>query len=220
MRRFLFWFTILLVVSYALWMRSCQQVLINPLLTQRVEKNYGKAIEEACKSYKDIDPEYFKALAILEVSARLDPPSRTEKKVWERLIALQKGERKRYSFFTTADLKNKSATDLKFMATSWGPFQIMGFHAVQQDFPLKNLRNEQAVKTGIAWCMKSYGKYLKKKDYRNAFHIHNTGRPLPMTGIPFTTDPDYVEKGMRYMQLLRVNPNVEYGRAGKFKVIP
>lgn len=200
MRRFL-WILLLGVAAY-FYLYGCERASVEPQLVDRVRRNYGEAIDAICKEEK-LDPNYFKALAILEVSARKNPPSRTEKVIWNRLKEVQDGIRKKYSFFTTADLKGRSTTDLKFMATSWGPFQIMGFHAVKLGFPLQNLRNKNALRTGIRWCKENYGDYLKKEDFRNAFHIHNTGKPYPAFGNPLTSDPQYVEKGLKYMELLQ-----------------
>lgn len=200
MRRF-FWILIVGTAAY-FYLYGCEQTKVEPELVDRVRRHYGSEIESICEE-EGLDPDYFKALAILEVSARKNPPSRTEKIIWEQLKAVQKGEREKYSFFTTEDLRHRSNTDLKFMATSWGPFQIMGFHAVKLGFPLQNLRNEHALRTGIRWCKENYGDYLEKKDYRNAFHIHNTGRPYPAVGNPLTSDPKYVEKGLKYMKLLK-----------------
>lgn len=199
------WLLLIGVLSYFVWSYGCQRLDLEPELVERVERNYGKAIEEVCQE-EGVSANYFKALAILEVSARATPPSRTEGIIWKRFQEVRSGAREKYSFFTTEDLKSRSDTDLKFMATSWGPFQIMGFHAIREGFPLKNLRNEHAVRTGIRWCIGNYGEYLRREDFRNAFHIHNTGKPLPKIGRPLTTDPDYVQKGVAYMKMLRFAP--------------
>ncbi|MEM6299299.1 MAG: hypothetical protein AAF740_11490 [Bacteroidota bacterium] len=198
-----FWFLVLVCLSYLFWNNRSfmRKPLVDAFLVERVRQNYGDEVDAICKE-KGVPSEYFKALIILEVSARKDPPSRTEKSVWEKLRATKEGKRKRYGFFTANDLQSYDDTDLKFMATSWGPFQIMGFHAVKKGFPVRHLRDENALRTGIEWCLDSYGAYIKKGDYKNAFHIHNTGSPIPFSGIPFTTDPDYVAKGVAYMELL------------------
>jgi hypothetical protein len=52
---------------------------------------------------------------------------------------------------------------------------------------------------GIKWCKRNYGKYLQDENFSNAFHYHNTGKPMPFFGITSTYDPQYVFKGLRYM---------------------
>ncbi|MGF1534538.1 MAG: N-acetylmuramidase domain-containing protein [Bernardetiaceae bacterium] len=204
MRRLL-WIIILGTIAYWGWMRSCKPITIDPALTQRVERHYGEDLQDLCQTY-DLPAHYFKALIILEVSARKNPPSRTEASVLKRLKDVRAGKTKKYGFFRTQDLQHKSDRDLEWMATSWGPFQIMGFHAVREGFPVTDLYNEKALATGLRWCKAQYGDYLKRGDLANAFHIHNTGSPLPASGRPFTTDPDYVRKGLTYSRFFQNNP--------------
>ena len=76
----------------------------------------------------------------------------------------------------------------------------MGYQCIELDVRVHDIRGEHAVYWGTYWIYKRYGKYLKKKDYTNAFHIHNTGKPIPKNGIHTTHNPNYVNQGMAYMK--------------------
>ncbi len=169
---------------------------------ERLEQNYAAQIEEVCQTYQ-LPAEYFKALVILESSAKLPAPTRFEPHVFERLKTVQSGESERYGSFTTAQMKLYDEATLKKLATSWGPLQIMGYHCIPLGIDFEQLQGTQAVKYAIEWADKSYGKYLREGDFTNAFHIHNTGRPVPASGITKTHDPDYVRKGMALIKKFR-----------------
>ncbi len=55
----------------------------------------------------------------------------------------------------------------------------------------------------VKWIKLTYGQSLKEKNYRDAFHIHNTGRKYPKFGGAQTHDPNYVENGLRFKRIFR-----------------
>lgn len=163
-----------------------------------VEENYGKDIEIYC-SIENLPASYFKSLAILECSGKKNYPHRFEKHVYSKLVDVKHGKLTEYQNITTQMLKNKTDNEIRKLATSWGPFQIMGYKCMELSIKVEDLSGKDAVFWGITWVNKTYGKYLRQKKYKDAFHIHNTGHPYPLNNKPFTHDPFYVENGLKYM---------------------
>ena len=83
---------------------------------------------------------------------------------------------------------------------SWGPLQLMGYKCIGMKVNVKDIRGEDAVFNGMSWVDDEYGQLLRKGKYKDAFHLHNTGRKYPLVGGPKTHDPKYVEKGLQYIQ--------------------
>jgi len=164
-----------------------------------VERNYGADIDKYSKEF-GVSASYLKALTMLETSGRKNMPSRYEKHVYTKLKEVQAGKRFKYEKVRKRNLRNLSNDAIKNLASSWGPFQIMGYKCIQMGIYVQDLRGEKAVYYGIKWIVEDYGKQLKKGRYKDAFHIHNTGRPHPKYGKALTYDPDYVTKGLQYMK--------------------
>ena len=196
---------ILLAIIILVWLggKSCN-VNINQRAIEKVEQHYAKDVDEICKEL-DLPSEYFKALIILECSAQKNPPSRFEPKVFDKLKALKKGNLKSYSGLKKADVEKYSDQDLRLLASSWGALQLMGYNCIGLGISIDDLKGENGLKYAILWCKKNYGNYLNDRDYRNAFHIHNTGRPFPVYLIPQTHDPMYVYKGIAYANAIGVS---------------
>ena len=55
----------------------------------------------------------------------------------------------------------------------------------------------------VKWINITYGDYVRKGDYKHAFHIHNAGKEYPSDGKPLTYDPDYVKNGLKYEKYFR-----------------
>ena len=96
-------------------------------------------------------------------------------------------------------LKDASDDALRNLATSWGPFQLMGYKCFELGIKVSDIRGESSIDWSVKWISDSYGNYLKNERYADAFHIHNTGRPIPKSGRHLTYNKDYVEKGLDYM---------------------
>lgn len=171
----------------------------SPEVCRRVEKNYGHTID-TCASLMKLNPKYLKALACLECSGRTDMPKRFEKHVYKRLKKVKAGELNEYEGVTKKMIADASDEALKNLATSWGPFQIMGYKCLHLNIKVSDLRGKDAVYWGVKWINMEYGNMVRKGNYRDAFHYHNTGRVYPKNGKPTTYDKNYVPKGLNYMR--------------------
>ena len=165
----------------------------------RVKTNYGAQVKKYAAEV-NINPAYLQSLMILECSGKKPAGKRFEKHVYQKLRQVRSGHRKSFENITKADLHDATDDALRNLATSWGPFQIMGYKCIHMNIKLGDLRGEKAVYYGVKWIDENYGNYLRKGKYRDAFHIHNTGHPYPKVGPPKTYDPSYVNRGLRYMK--------------------
>lgn len=170
-----------------------------PKVCLRVEENYGKAIDSCAKIF-NLNSRYIKSLACLECSGRTDRPNRFERHVYKRLKNVRDGKLADYEGVTQKMLHDASDDALKNLATSWGPFQIMGYKCLHLNINVADLRGNDAVYWGVKWINMEYGHLLKKGRYRDAFHYHNTGRVYPSNGKPTTYDKNYVPNGLEYMR--------------------
>ncbi|GAB4395848.1 MAG: hypothetical protein OHK0053_07030 [Microscillaceae bacterium] len=199
MRQIIFWAVLLVLLFFLYWINWDLEPQ-NDLA--RLQENYASEVEQICQEMQLPAP-YFKALIILESSARKPAPSRFEPHVFARLREVQTGSRPRYGRFTTSQLSLLSQDELKAMATSWGPLQVMGYHCIPMGLSISQLQGERGLWYAIQWADKSYGKWLRRGDFENAFHIHNTGQPLPQDGQPRTHDPHYIQKGLDWVKKLK-----------------
>jgi hypothetical protein len=168
---------------------------ISLITATRVSINYGDEIDKITTK-KGLPAEYFKALIALECSGEKPPKSRFEKHVFEDLKKLKNGKIKKFGKLTQKKVSRLSENELKQLATSWGALQVMGYHAFEEGKSIDVLKNDLAF--SVDWCEKTYGYYLLKRDFKNAFHLHNTGRLHPKWGFARTHDPFYVNKGISY----------------------
>ena len=165
---------------------------------ENTENNYGKDVDSLSKTM-NLPPDYIKALIMLESGGRKPVPSRFEEHVYKKLKEVKTGKRPNYEGITMNQLRYSTDHALRNMATSWGPFQIMGYKCIQLRIKLHNLRGESALYWGMKWISDDYGYLLKDKRYKDAFHFHNTGKEFPLDGKPQTHDPNYVAHGIKYM---------------------
>ena len=102
---------------------------------------------------------------------------------------------------------------LKWLATSFGLTQIMGWHAIEFDLPpldrhfpdlVTPAGNFRTALLLLAWFAEHYGLALDR-EFPQLFHCWNTGDPKEQT-----SDPNYVAHGLRrlqiYQQLERGDP--------------
>jgi hypothetical protein len=161
--------------------------------------NYGTDIDLAAEKY-NVSPAFLKSLCALESSGKSRPGSRFEPHVYERLKKLKRGTFAKYDGLYPADVANASDEALKNLATSWGPFQLMGYKCLELGISVKDLRGENSVEHSIKWISNAYGHLIRAKRYEDAFHFHNTGRLAPSFGRYLTHDKSYVPRGIKYMQ--------------------
>jgi hypothetical protein len=164
------------------------------------EQNYGEQIREI-SAEMELPHDYLMALAVLECSGEKPSGQRFERHVFNELMKVKEGKRKKYEMATREKLESLDEEEIRALATSWGPFQLMGYKVFELDISIEDLDNdEDACYQGARWIKKQYGRYLKKSKWKDAFHIHNTGKRFPLSGKPQTHDPYYVADGVRYMK--------------------
>ena len=163
-----------------------------------VINNYGPDIKSVATS-KGLKTSYFMALCMLECGGRKPAPSRYEKHIFNRLMDVKTGQRESYELVKTEDLKNANGSAIKNLASSWGPFQVMGYKVVAHGILIKELRGPNGVKHGIDWIESEYGKLLQEDRFKDAFHFHNAGRVMPKKGGVRTHSKSYVSDGMKWM---------------------
>ena len=161
--------------------------------------HYGAEVHKWAEDFK-LPETFLLALIQLESGGRKPAGKRFEFHVFERLNEVRNGKRKQYEQITSADLVGASDEAIRNLATSWGPFQLMGYKCIQLDVQLRDIRGKNAILEGVKWIDLTYGDVLRSGRYEDAFHMHNTGKPLPANGEPTTFHPDYVNRGMAYMR--------------------
>ena len=144
------------------------------------------------------------AIIMLASSGVRNPQPRFEPYIYRKLKAVQQGKLKKFEGITQRELYWLSDRQLRRLATSWGPFQIMGYKIYHLGISSPDeLNNRNAIKYGIQWINQDYGWLLRQHRYKDAFHYHNTGHVFPKDGKPRTTSPDYVYRGLKYMQIFK-----------------
>lgn len=161
-------------------------------------KNYGKEIKKYSKEF-NLPPTYIAALCMLESSGRKPVAGRFEKHVYARLKLVKLGVKSNYEHVTTEDLHDATDEAIRNLSTSWGPFQLMGYKCLMYDIKVRDLRGNDGMYWALKWIDESYGKMLRKGDFQNAFHYHNSGRVIPKNRKHFTHDKNYVKKGLEWM---------------------
>jgi hypothetical protein len=143
---------------------------------------------------------YYLALIVLECGGKYPSGTRFEKHVYQALLDVKNGDRRKYENIKQETLVDASDEAIRNLATSWGPFQLMGYKCVGLDVNIRDIRGDDAVYYGMLWISREYGKFLSKDRFKDSFHYHNTGRKYPLIGKPKTHDPQYVSNGLKYMK--------------------
>lgn len=172
-------------------------------IVQRTFANYHQELKPVAMRF-DVPEEYLLALVALECSGRRIVPHRFESHIYGKLEQLKAGKIKKMEHVKTSDVADKSPDELRDLASSWGPFQIMGYKCFELNIPLEDLKTSKTVESSVMWVKKNYGGMLQKKEYKDAFHFHNTGRRYPRFGPPRTHDSAYVPKGLQYISEFRI----------------
>ncbi len=165
-------------------------------------ENYGHDIKILAHQF-DLPPEYLMAVIMLECSGKRDVPARFEQGVYNKLVEIKERKRASLESITHADLKDANDDALRNLASSWGPFQLMGYKCLHLGIKIKDLRGSTSLYYGVKWIDGTYGNYVRKGQYADAFHIHNTGRPVPKNGKYTTYHAHYVPDGLKYMEYFK-----------------
>jgi len=196
------YFYILLIIS--LLASSCELGKKRKLnVLNKVELNYGEEIEKYASKF-EVPVEYLKALTVIECAGEKEVEPRFEPEVFNQLKKVKNNQLTNYENLTSTILKNITEDKLKEMSKSWGPFQIMGYKCVWLGIDLEELK-KNSLYWGVVWIDKTYGDYLREGNFKDAFHMHNAGKPFPKEGSSQTYDPDYVDNGLYYMKLFKEN---------------
>ncbi|MFN6380342.1 MAG: hypothetical protein ACK4WD_13770 [Flavobacteriales bacterium] len=171
------------------------------------ELNYSDEMKKLSKKH-DVPYEYLMALVILECGGDKPAGHRYEPSIMKRLKRVKDGKVDRLENIYQHHLQNCDDGCLENLATSWGPFQLMGYKAIPLGVSVTDLRHEDdAAEVGVEWIAQEYGHFLKKKKYKDAFHYHNTGQRFPLSGRPKTHSPYYVSDGLKYMKIFEKRKN-------------
>lgn len=163
------------------------------------EHHYSQEVQRAAAKH-DLDYSYLMSLLMLECSGKKPAGSRFEPHVFNRLKQVRDGKRKNYENVTASHLADASDDALRNLATSWGPFQLMGYKCILLDVNIRDIRGPNGVEHGADWINQTYGDAMRQGQFKDCFHMHNTGQPYPKTGLPRTHDPQYVPRGMSMMK--------------------
>ena len=170
---------------------------------QNVEQNYQDDVE-LWSDYYDLPPAYLLSLIILECGGQKPCGKRFEPKRFRQLKNLRDGKRRKFEYLRQKDIQGLSDSEIRRLSTSWGPFQIMGYHSIGLSksggaVSVDDLVGPRSVEIGVRWVDENYGTLLRYKRYQDAFHMHNTGRVYPKMGKPKTHDPEYVPNGLSHV---------------------
>ncbi len=170
------------------------------------EQNYGEEMHLIADEL-DLPYSYLMALAVLECSGEKPAGHRFEQHVYRELVKVKEGKRRKYESVRKEHLESLSDDELRELSSSWGPFQLMGYKIIALGVSIDDIRDEEvAAMEGAKWIQKEYGRFLQKKKWKDAFHIHNTGKRFPLSGRSQTHDPYYVSDGLRYMKYFDRKP--------------
>jgi hypothetical protein len=191
-----------LFISMVLVLHACNQDNY-----AKTEANYGEEVEKYAKEY-NLSPAYLKALIVLECSGNKPAGERFEPSVYQKLKEVKNGTRTRFEFVTRKQIRDCSDGALRNLATSWGPFQIMGYKCIHLGIIINDLRGDESIKWGVKWINNEYGKLVRNKDFDKAFRVHNTGSVHGNT-----YDPNYVSNGLQHIDenspvFVSLNPNI------------
>ena len=163
------------------------------------EETYSTEVLRAADKY-DLDYSYLMSLIMLECSGKRPAGTRFEPHVFKRLKQVRDGQRSNYENVTATHLRGASDDALRNLATSWGPFQLMGYKCILLNVNIRDIRGENGIEHGADWINRTYGNAMRAGHFKDCFHMHNTGQPYPKTGLPRTHDPQYVPRGVAMMK--------------------
>lgn len=202
--KFVFWIITTLVVIFFIRTCNSENTPSSAGGFDAAIKNYGKEIKILAGQF-DLSANFLMALVMLESSGKKDVPARFEPAVFQKLKDIRDGRLSSLENITRNDIADASDEALKNLASSWGPFQLMGYKCLHLDVKIKDLRGVNSLYWGVYWIDRTYGDYIRKGRYADAFHIHNTGHPIPKNGKYKTYDPNYIKNGLEYMEYFKEN---------------
>ncbi len=161
--------------------------------------NYGEQVETLANEF-NLRYSYLMAVIMLESSGKKNVSARFEKDVYEKLKLVKNKKLSHYEKVFPESLKDIDDKTLREYASSWGPFQIMGYKCVELGISVDVLKGNKILYWSVKWINSNYGDYVRKKKFKDAFHLHNAGKVYPENNKPFTHDPEYVNNGLKYLE--------------------
>jgi len=197
-------FFVLLLIAIAITQKIYNDYIFNHSeaslnVADRTWLNYAEDIEEVADD-STLPADYLLALIALECSGFKDVSSRFEPRIYKILLKVKAGEIANFEGILREDIASSDSAALKNLASSWGPFQLMGYKCFHLGIKIKEMRGRKAVFYGAQWIKQTYGKSLEQKKFKDAFHLHNTGKKYPKIGPPKTHSRYYVPRGIKFMK--------------------
>lgn len=129
-------------------------------------------------SYGTVIPEsYLAAVISLETFPVGNWESeRFEAHIYRRLLALKQGG-KAFGSIPRRKLLKYTDRELRQFATSYGPTQMMGYHCLQINCSISDLKGSYHLQWAVTWMEENYGHYARRGNWEACLRIHNTGRP-------------------------------------------
>ncbi|MBI1306071.1 MAG: hypothetical protein GC181_05595 [Bacteroidetes bacterium] len=176
-----------------------QNIKLESDIVERTFVNYSENAVTTGKKY-NVPPEYLLALIALESSGRKMVPKRFEPSVYDKLDLVSRSKLARMENVDYAKIKGMTSKELYDLSCSWGPFQIMGYKCFELNVPVDVLKGKRNFDLSVKWIAQEYGNQLRSGNFKDAFHIHNTGRSYPKFGPPRTYHLNYVPTGLKFME--------------------
>ena len=190
----------LLTIAVAVVLCGCSRDFwASGVKRRRADENYRAEVAAEAEKL-GLPTSYFLALITLECSGRKPCGSRYEPTRYEDLEAVRDGSKSRFENIRKSDVHDATDAALTNLATSWGPFQIMGYKCIGLGVNVADIRGDRSIHHGMRWVAKDYGHLLKQGRFKDAFHVHNAGTLHPKDGQARTHDPRYVQRGLAYME--------------------
>jgi hypothetical protein len=188
-------------------------------LMQSIKVKWGAAIAEAASTSSV--PEAFLAALIANETGGNSDAKRFEHGVFASLSEVLQGRKTAYGSIQRSVLVNyvtgvaspsingPAITDLSAdalkrvnaLATSWGLTQIMGYHILEGNAPVKTIAGLADAPTHLAMALRMLAGFAAQfqldvtKDFEGMFRCWNGGHPTAAT-----YDPQYVPNGLARMQ--------------------
>ena len=139
-------------------------------------------------------------------------PPRFEPNIFKRIKAVAEGEPAEYAGVTQTDLAGTDASYWRDLSSSWGPTQIMGYHAVRLNESLWNLRQPSTHYPIAAKIMAEFTDRFNldpTKQFEEMFRVWNVGVPHGRE----TFDPNYISNGIMRMQIWQALSDLENAKS-------
>lgn len=196
----------LMVTLLAVLLAGCSRSFWTaPSKRRRALDNYGADVM-AVASDRGLPYAYLMTLTVLECSGERPCKTRRELGRFNDLQALRDGSLKRFENIRAVDVHDASDEALWNLATSWGPFQIMGYKCIGLGVNVADIRGDRSLHHGARWIREDYGHLLDQGRFKDALHWHNAGSTYPSSGKPRTYDPDYVDNGLGHLAWFEDHP--------------